>query len=105
MKDHRMAVKAEHLTYDGLECVNSRSGGYMLTRKMINTTNFQGLDYLPVNSQFITWGSDQFAKYFDASYRKQLREEQQADKELFDIVVDSTDMKFALVETDKGIPD
>ncbi|KAA6315049.1 MAG: hypothetical protein EZS28_055479, partial [Streblomastix strix] len=32
MKDHRMSVKAVHITYDGLECVSSRSGGQMLTR-------------------------------------------------------------------------
>ncbi|KAA6309233.1 MAG: hypothetical protein EZS28_056553, partial [Streblomastix strix] len=74
---------------------------YIRLKKVINTTNFQSLDYLPVNSQFITWGSDQIAKYFDASDRKQLREEYQADKELFDIAVDSTEMKFALVAADQ----
>ncbi|KAA6366637.1 MAG: hypothetical protein EZS28_037836, partial [Streblomastix strix] len=104
MKDLKMAVKAVHITYDGHECVSSRSGGQMLTRqlnhyirlkKMINITNFQGLDYLAVNSQFIACGSDQFVKHFDASDRKQLREEQQTDKELFNIVVNLTDMKFA----------
>ncbi|KAA6367342.1 MAG: hypothetical protein EZS28_037131 [Streblomastix strix] len=64
MKDLRMALTAVHITYDGRECVSSRFDGQMLSRqlnhyirlkKMINTTNFQGLDYLPVNSKFITW--------------------------------------------------
>ncbi|KAA6387104.1 MAG: hypothetical protein EZS28_017369 [Streblomastix strix] len=105
-----MTVTTVHITYDGHECMCSRSDGQMLTRqlkhyirlkKMINTTNFQGLDYLPVNSQFIIWGSDQFAKHFDASDMKQLREEQQVDKQLSDIVVDSTDMKFSLVGDDQ----
>ncbi|KAA6397390.1 MAG: hypothetical protein EZS28_007087 [Streblomastix strix] len=107
-----MTVTAVHLTYDCLECESSRSDGSMINRylnhyirlkKVINTTNIQGLDYLPVNSQFITWGSDRFVKHFDESDRKQLRQEQQADKELFDIVVDPIDMKFVLVGSDHTI--
>ncbi|KAA6394166.1 MAG: hypothetical protein EZS28_010307 [Streblomastix strix] len=91
MKELRMAVTAVQITINGFECVGNRSDGQMITqqldhyirlKKMINTTNFQGLDCLPVNSQFITWGLDQFVKRFDATDRKQLREEQQADKEL-----------------------
>ncbi|KAA6376576.1 MAG: hypothetical protein EZS28_027896 [Streblomastix strix] len=86
MKDLKMAVTAVNITYHGTECVSRRFDDQILTRqfnryirlkKMINTTDFQGLDYLLVNSQFITWGSVQFVKHFDASDRMQLREEQQ----------------------------
>ncbi|KAA6368421.1 MAG: hypothetical protein EZS28_036052, partial [Streblomastix strix] len=49
MKQFRMAVTAVHITYDGLECMCSRSYGQMFTqqlnhyirlKKIINTTNF-----------------------------------------------------------------
>ncbi|KAA6380115.1 MAG: hypothetical protein EZS28_024360 [Streblomastix strix] len=68
---------------------------------MITTANFQGLDYLPVNSQFITYCLDRFAKYFDAFEMKQLREVELSDKELFGIAVDSSEMKFALMGADQ----
>ncbi|KAA6365315.1 MAG: hypothetical protein EZS28_039158, partial [Streblomastix strix] len=73
MKELRMAVTAVHITYDGIECVSSRFDDYMLTR-----TNYQDYKLL----------------------RKQLHEEQLADKEQFDIVMDSTEMKFAFVGDD-----
>ncbi|KAA6396771.1 MAG: hypothetical protein EZS28_007702 [Streblomastix strix] len=105
-----MAVTAVHITYDGLECVNRRSNGWMFTgqrnhyirlKKMINTANSQGLEYLPINSQFIACGSDLFSIFIDISDKKQLGEEQQVDKELFDIAIDPTDMKFAIVCDDQ----
>ncbi|KAA6382748.1 MAG: putative WD repeat domain 16, partial [Streblomastix strix] len=110
MKEHRMAVTAVRVTQDDLECVSSGSDGQMLTwsltrhirlKQMIKTANFQGVDYLPDNSQFIACGSDRFATYFDAFEGKQLREVELSDKELFDIAVDPSGMKFALVGADQ----
>ncbi|KAA6386698.1 MAG: hypothetical protein EZS28_017774 [Streblomastix strix] len=68
---------------------------------MIKTINFNGMYISSIKLQFIACGQDQLVKRFNASERKQLRDEQQSDKKLFDIAVDSTEMKFALVVADQ----
>ncbi|KAA6398951.1 MAG: hypothetical protein EZS28_005525 [Streblomastix strix] len=106
----RMEVTAVYITYDSLECAISRSDGQMLSRQltdyfrlkqMIKTANFHGMGILSIKLQLITCGSDQFAKHFDVSEGKQLREVELPDKELFDIAVDSTQKKFALFGADQ----
>ncbi|KAA6359749.1 MAG: putative WD repeat domain containing protein, partial [Streblomastix strix] len=103
MKEHRMAVTVVWVTQDDLECVSSRSDGQMLTwyltrhirlKQMIKTANFQGVDYLPVDKQFVACGLDRFAKYFDAFEMKQLREVELSDKELFDIAIYVSEMRY-----------
>ncbi|KAA6382992.1 MAG: hypothetical protein EZS28_021482 [Streblomastix strix] len=105
MKELGMKIFAEHVTQNDLEYICNRSDGQTLTwftyyirlKQMIKIANFDGICNLPFKLQFIACGSDQFVKHFDVSERKQLREEQQSDKELFDKAADSTEMKFALV--------
>ncbi|KAA6372100.1 MAG: hypothetical protein EZS28_032373 [Streblomastix strix] len=76
-----------------LEYVSSRSDGQKITwslirrihlQQMIKTANFHGVDYFPVNSQFVIYCLDRFAKYFDAFEMKQLRDVELSDKELFE---------------------
>ncbi|KAA6380113.1 MAG: putative WD repeat domain 16, partial [Streblomastix strix] len=104
MKEHRIAVTAVRVTQVDLECVSSGSDGQMLTwsltrhirlKQMIKTANFQGVYYLPVDQQFVACGLDRFAKYFNAFEMKQLREVELSDKELFDIAVDSSEMRYS----------
>ncbi|KAA6363987.1 MAG: hypothetical protein EZS28_040486, partial [Streblomastix strix] len=106
MKELRMAVIAVHIANDGLECMINRSDGQMLSRQLthyirlkqiIKTANFNGMGNLQVKLQLIACGADLFSIYIDVSERQQFREEQQSDKELFDIAVDSLQIKFALV--------
>ncbi|KAA6373538.1 MAG: putative flagellar associated protein, partial [Streblomastix strix] len=110
MKDLRMTVTAVHITYDSLECAISRSDGQMISRQlthyirlkqMIKTANFHGMGNLQVKLQLIACGSGLFSICIDVSEGKQFCEEQQSDKELFNIAVDSTEMKFALVGADQ----
>ncbi|KAA6323554.1 MAG: hypothetical protein EZS28_054301, partial [Streblomastix strix] len=54
----------------------------------IKTATFHGMGNLSFKLRFIAFGSDRFATYFDAFEWKQLREEQQSDKQLFDVAVD-----------------
>ncbi|KAA6379718.1 MAG: putative Serine/threonine-protein kinase STE20 [Streblomastix strix] len=49
---------------------------------MIKIANFHGMGILSVKLQLIACGSDQFAKHFDVSEGKQLREVELPDKEL-----------------------
>ncbi|KAA6377851.1 MAG: hypothetical protein EZS28_026622 [Streblomastix strix] len=70
-------------------------------KQMNNSANFQNIDYLLDKSQFIAYSSGQFATYFDALKGKQLREVELSYKEIFDIAVDPTGLKFSLVRADQ----
>jgi hypothetical protein len=54
---------------------------------MIRTANFQDIENLPDNSQFIACGSDRFNTYFDVFGRNKLHEVKLSDKELFNIAI------------------
>ncbi|KAA6360338.1 MAG: hypothetical protein EZS28_044135 [Streblomastix strix] len=110
MKELRMAVTTVHITYDSLECAISRSDGQMLSqqlthyirlKQMIKSANFHGMGNLQVKLQLIACGSGLFSICIDVSEGKQLREEQSPDKQLFNIAMDSTEMKFTLVGADQ----
>ncbi|KAA6361853.1 MAG: hypothetical protein EZS28_042620 [Streblomastix strix] len=68
---------------------------------MIKKANFHGIGISSANLQLVACSSDQFAKQFNVSKGKQLREVELPDKEQFDIVVDSTKTKFALMGADQ----
>ncbi|KAA6399164.1 MAG: hypothetical protein EZS28_005306 [Streblomastix strix] len=98
LKKRNMPVTALRVIQDDLEFFFTR---HSCLKQMINTANFQGINYLPDNSQFIACRSDRFATYFDAFEGKKLREVELSDKELFNIAVDPTWMMLALVGADK----
>ncbi|KAA6367367.1 MAG: hypothetical protein EZS28_037105, partial [Streblomastix strix] len=58
-----------------------------ITTLLNSPANFQGMDNLPDNSQFIACGSDRFTTYFDALGKNKLHEVKLSDKELFHIAI------------------
>ncbi|KAA6393072.1 MAG: hypothetical protein EZS28_011403 [Streblomastix strix] len=64
--DHLDQIKEEqYMKFKSSMFVEACNVRLIRLKQMITTANFQGLDYLPVNSQSFACGSDQFVKYFD----------------------------------------
>ncbi|KAA6383539.1 MAG: hypothetical protein EZS28_020933 [Streblomastix strix] len=58
-----------------------------ITTLLNSPANFQGMDNLTDNSQFIACGSDRFTTYFDVFRSDKLHEVLLSDKELFNIAI------------------